>query len=57
MDQSYALIEARQENFIGTHSRNAYRSEEEEEEEEERLARFACFPLKVEYIRNDSAIN
>lgn len=56
MDQSYALIEARQENFIGTHSRNAYRSEEEEEEEE-RLARFACFPLKVEYIRNDSAIN
>lgn len=54
MDQSYALIEARQENFIGTHSRNAYRSEEEEEE---RLARFACFPLKVEYIRNDSAIN
>lgn len=55
MDQSYALIEARQENFIGTHSRNAYRSEEEEEEK--RLARFACFPLKVEYIRNDSAIN
>lgn len=43
------------ENFVGTHSRNAYRSEEEEK----RLAlhaRFACFPLKVECSRDQLSV-